>query len=292
MCCQEGQERVGALEDQSPEIFERVLLYLYTNSYNLADVIVSNDERQSSSPTRNIPSPNPGPTDAMALVPFHGDSPTEKDESKNNDLGAVHNNIDRHTADLHTHVGVHNFAEFLQIPDLQTIALTRVESSLLKHFPAKDHQAALEEGFTGSSSLELKTLVMKVCLKNRKKVHQDIINLFMEHEPLAWSMAQIAHNDASRQQQESSRIIANLHDQLAEERVKVEMNEEVINDNCDQLEIMQDHIDHIVRSVNERDQCRNGSCNQEFGAHLQMKSTATGRVWNLRCNKCKCKHPL
>ena len=96
-------------------------------------------------------------------------------------------------------------------------------------------------------------------------------------EPLAWPLLLSA--------QESRAFLEN---KLGERDRTIKSLEASLTSRTKDLERAHENLKSSVKLANQTKQCRNETCDKEFGAALE--TYANGYIKSLRCKRCNCRH--
>ena len=105
----------------------------------------------------------------------------------------------------------------------------------------------------------------------------ELAQVLQDAEPLAWSLLQ--------EQKQIMRVMDNSFTEVVRQKTTLTVD---LEHREKDLARAKENIDTAVRLVNLHKACRNGTCDKEFGASLEI--FANGFVKSLRCNRCRCRH--
>ena len=173
-------------------------------------------------------------------------------------------------------VQVHILADYLDIDALKNFSRRASDHYLDAHFVPEQYVKPIAHALanTKPTDIELRGRIFTVCADRDLKSCPELIQVLRDAEPLALDLLQGV--------QQRARILNNSVQDLA--RQKTALTADLEHRGKD-LARAKENIDTAVSLVNSHNRCRNGTCDREFGASLEI--FANGFVKSLRCKRCR-----
>ena len=181
------------------------------------------------------------------------------------------------------HIRLYILADYLDVEALKESALQNCRHHLLCHFDGRKLLDVIAHALanTKSDDTGLRPQILRSCVANSDEVRnfQPLWGLLQDQESLAWTLLLEAQDEQTflQSQLKTSRLDASTAQSLLQSRDK-------------DLERAHENLKAAVKLANHTKECRNETCDKEFGASLE--TYANGYIKGLRCKRCKCRHSV
>jgi hypothetical protein len=183
------------LDGQDPNIFEQVLQYLYTDTYDGRCAVPATSEPSPNGVAEQNQSSHNDAGEAMTLDPDDAASDDSDDPLSTGPFDVT-------DSELLTHMHVYALAGFLQISGLQKLAFSRCQS--IRCSDMESERDAITKVLTGNCSIKLKLFFINTYVETI--AYPGLSGYFREREPLAWSLAQCAKFLSNKVKQQAKRV--------------------------------------------------------------------------------------